>query len=290
MAPANRGILGALGGLRFRRGLPVVAVVRLSGIIGGLGPLRRGLTLAGIAGALERAFRLRHVKAVALVVNSPGGTPVQSALISGRIRALAVEHQVPVFAFVEDVAASGGYWLATAADEIYADPSSIVGSIGVVSSGFGFAEALKRIGIERRVYASGKHKAALDPFQREKPEEVDHLRALQSEIHEAFRAQVRERRDGRLRAGEDELFSGRFWSGAKALELGLIDGLGDLRAVLRDRYGKQVRLRVIGDGRRWWHRRLGLPEIRSGPAEPAAWAAGVIAAVEERMLWGRFGL
>jgi len=275
---------------RYRDPAPVVSVVRLSGVIGRMVPLQRGLTLASVAAPLEHAFKMPDVKAVALAVNSPGGSPVQSALIARRIRALAEEHDVPVTAFAEDVAASGGYWLATAADEIFADASSIIGSIGVVSAGFGFAELLKRIGVERRLHTSGEGKGALDPFQRERTEDVEHLKTIQADIHEAFCAQVRTRRNGRLKAAEEELFGGRFWTGIRAVELGLIDGLGDLRSVMRDCYGERVQLRLIGDGRPWWRRRLRLPSIASAAPSPADWAAGAIAAVEERLTWNRFGL
>jgi signal peptide peptidase SppA len=290
-----RSLLSWLPFERFRNPAPVVAVVQLAGIIGRLGPFQRGLSLTGLAGILERAFKREGAKAVAIVVNSPGGSPVQSALIARRIRSLAAEHGLPVYAFAEDVAASGGYWLLTAGDEIWADESSIIGSIGVVAGGFGFPEVLKRLGVERRLYTAGEHKAALDPFQPEKPGEVDHLRRILEDTHEAFRRQVRERRQGRLKGSEDELFSGQFWGGRAALELGLVDGLGDLRTVMRDKLGSEVRLKLVGDGRRWWRRRLALPAVR-GPAGgldgfgPGDFASGLIAAVEERLLWNRFGL
>jgi signal peptide peptidase SppA len=284
-----RALLAKLPIERFRHPPPVVAVVPLVGIIGRIGPWRRGLTVAGLAATLERAFTLEGVKAVALSVNSPGGSPVQSALIGRRIRALAAEQGVPVFGFAEDVAASGGYWLLAAADELYADESSIVGSIGVLSAGFGFAEILKRFGIERRVYASGEHKDALDPFQPEKLEEVEHLRSLQEDIHEAFRRHVRERRAGRLKGEEKELFSGRFWTGVKARELGLIDDLGDVRTVMRARFGENVRLVVVSDGRPWWRRRLGGLAARAmGKGPPLA--DELLASLEERLMWNRFGL
>ncbi len=266
----------------------VVAVVPLHGVIGHLGPWHRGLSLKALAPVLTRAFKLKHLQAVALSVNSPGGTPVQAALIARRIRALAEEHTVPVFAFAEDVAASGGYWLLAAADEIFADDSSLVGSIGVVSAGFGFPELLKRLGVERRVYTAGEHKAALDPFQPERPDEVEHLKRIQADIHDVFCAYVRERRQGRLKAAEDELFSGRFWSGRSALALGLIDGIGDLRTTMRDRFGSKVRFRMLGDQRRWWQRRLGLGSDRSATTAPAI--AGALASLEEALLWQRYRL
>lgn len=291
-----RALLSHLPIERFRNPPPLVPVVRLTGIItSGMGPFRRGLSMAGLAGILQRAFEMEEAKAVAIVVNSPGGSPVQSALIARRIRALSAEKKLPVFTFAEDVAASGGYWLLSAGDEIWADESSIVGSIGVVAAGFGFPEALRRLGIERRVYTAGAHKAALDPFQPERPEEVEHLKRLQVDVHDAFCRQIRERRAGKLKASEEELFSGRFWAGRAALGLGLIDGLGDVRGIMREKYGEKVRLPVIGERGSWLRRKLGLPDTRL--ASRAAGAAGLddlperlIAACEERLMWGRYGL
>lgn len=286
-----RALLKKLPIERFRNPPPVVAVVPLSGIIGKLGGLQRGLTLRGLAGTLQRAFELDDAKAVAIVVNSPGGSPVQSALIARRIRALAAEKKRPVYAFAEDVAASGGYWLLTAGDELYADESSIVGSIGVVASSFGFPAALQRLGVERRLYTSGEHKAALDPFSPEKPQEVEHLHSILEETHDTFRTHVQERRAGKLRDDAGDLFSGRFWTGRGALRLGLIDGLGDVRTVMRAKFGDKVRLRLIGEGGRWWRRRLGLPGIASGiPAAGRDLPERLLAAVEERLIWARFGL
>ncbi len=279
-------LLGRLPVGRFREPPPVVAVIRLAGVIGALGPLRMGLTMSSVVGQIERAFKLPRLKAVALVVNSPGGAPVQAALIGRRIRALAVEKEVPVIAFTEDVAASGGYWLACAADEIFADENSIVGSIGVISSGFGFQDLLQRVGVERRLHTAGEKKSMLDPFKAEDPKELARLKSLQKEIHESFKAQVRERRGERLKGSEKVLFSGEFWTGRKALELGLIDGLGDLRGVLRERYGKKLRLRPVDGARPWWRRRLPAGSL---PA-PQDWAAGLLAAAEERALWSRYGL
>ncbi len=272
----------------FRQLPPVVGIVRLGGVIGGIGPLRRGLTLAGIARALERAFSLGGLEAVALAINSPGGSPVQAALIHRRIRALADEKDVKVFAFAEDVAASGGYWLALAADEIYADEASVVGSIGVISAGFGFARAAERLGIERRLHMAGDKKAMLDPFRPEDPDDVARLKELQGDIHESFKRLVRERRGAKLAEAEDELFSGAFWTGRRAQELGLIDGIGDLRAVMRARYGDRVKLKLVGDERRWLWRRLGRSEEAPGAA--GEWAAGLLGAIEARSLWSRYGL
>jgi serine protease SohB len=269
---------------------PVVAVVRLHGVIGRIGPLRSGLTLAGLAAVIERAFKQRHLKAVAISVNSPGGSPVQSSLIFKRLRALAEEKDVPILAFAEDAAASGGYWLACAGDEIFADENSIVGSIGVISGGFGFPELLKRIGVERRMHTAGENKGMLDPFQPEKPEDVKRLESLQTDIHESFIGLVRSRRGKRLKGDEKEVFSGAFWTGKRAFELGLVDGIGDLRTVLRDRFGDKVRLRVIQARRGFLSRRLGFRNSSEGPPAPSGWAAELLAAVEERFLWNRLGL
>ncbi len=276
-----------------RRGPPVVGVVRLSGVIGNVMGARTGLTLAEVAGHLEHAFELPNVKCVALAVSSPGGSPVQSALIARRIRSLATEKNIPVVAFVEDAAASGGYWLACAADEIFADESSIVGSIGVVSAGFGFQGLIDRLGVERRLHTAGEKKAMLDPFQPEDPEEVAHLEVLLADIHESFKAMVRERRGKRLRADEAELFTGQFWTGRRALELGLVDGLGDLRATMRSRYGDKVQLRLIGGKEPLWKRLLSRPPGRTGvdaEAVAASLAGAALAWIEERAHWARFGL
>jgi serine protease SohB len=272
---------------------PTVTVLRLAGVIGQIGPLRRGLTLRALAGQIERAFQPKHLRAVALAVNSPGGSPVQSALIFRRIRALARKKDVPVIAFIEDVAASGGYWLACAGDEIYADENSIVGSIGVLSASFGFVEAMKKLGIERRVHTAGEHKAALDPFRPEDPHDVARLEAIQAEVHDSFKSLVRSRRGRKLRQPEDQLFNGDFWTGRKAQELGLVDGIADMRGVLQDRFGEKVRIVPMGERQGWLRRRLG---IRAGgeefapPALGAGFAAGMLAAIEERFLWSRFGL
>ena len=280
---------------RYQNPAPVVSVVRLQGMIaaGGM-PLRRGsLNLQGLAAALERAFKLPNLKAVALAVNSPGGSPVQSSLIYKRIRALAAEKEIPVVAFAEDVAASGGYWLACAADEIFADESSIIGSIGVIYAGFGFQDLIARYGIERRVHTAGADKSTLDPFRPEKPEDVERLTQAQADIHAAFMDAVRARRAGALKAPEDELFTGEFWTGKRALELGLIDGIGDLRTVMRERYGERVRLVVVGSRQAWLRRRIGLTrETRDWSTGSFAddMVDGALAALERRALWARFGL
>jgi signal peptide peptidase SppA len=268
---------------RFRRG-PVVPVVSLSGVIVAGSRLgARGLSIESVAATLRRAFNMRGARAVALSINSPGGSPVQSALIGARVRLHAREKNIPVIAFVEDVAASGGYWLAAAADEIVADPNSIVGSIGVITAGFGFQDLIARIGVERRMHTSGERKSMLDPFQPEKEEDVVRLKRLQAEIHDDFKRWVRERRGSKLVGSDGELFSGEFWTGRRAVELGLIDGLGNLRETLQARYGEKVRLPLITP-RRALLSRIGIgSELRDiGPS--------TLAAVEDRLMWQRYGL
>lgn len=277
----------------FRNPKPVVAVIRLTGVIGqGASPLRSGMTVAALNQPIEAAFRVKRLKAVALAINSPGGAPAQSSLILKRIRALADENDIPVFAFAEDVAASGGYMLACAADEIFADETSVIGSIGVVSAGFGFPGLLRRLGIERRLHTAGERKGILDPFSPERPEEVELLKSLQRDVHDSFKDIVRERRAGKLKADEDALFNGEFWTGKRALELGLIDGIGELTAVMKERYGDKVRFRPVGPRQSWLKRKLGAawPGGTPSASYAGAIAGDLLAAVEERALWGRFGL
>src|ERR1700716_1934729 len=230
---------------RLRRGIAVVPVVRLSGLIGAVTPLRPGMSLAGVARTLERAFAMKNAKAVALVINSPGGSPVQSRQIYLRIRQLAAEKKLPVLVFVEDVAASGGYMIACAGDEIFCDPSSILGSIGVVGGSLGFQELIKKIGVERRVYTAGPRKAMLEPFLPENPEDVARIKALQREIHTIFISLVKQSRGSRLKGADDTLFTGEYWAGETSVSLGLADAIGDLRATLRARYGDKVLTPVI---------------------------------------------
>jgi signal peptide peptidase SppA len=269
---------------------PTVPMVRLHGVITPTsGPVPRSvINSVSVEKVLERAFTREHLAAVALLVNSPGGSPTQSALVADRIRRLAAEHDVPVLAFCEDVAASGGYWLACAADEIYAHPTSIVGSIGVVSQSFGLEGLLARIGVERRLYTAGEAKARLDPFLPEKPEDVEWLRGLQDQLHEMFRDWVVTRRGDRLAQGI-ELFDGEVWTGARALELGLIDGLGTARGVLAERFPDAELVPV--DARRPLLARLGVGGAPAASAAvPADLLAHVVEAVEIRAAWARYGL
>jgi serine protease SohB len=277
---------------RFRSDISVVPVVRLTGIIGFSTPLKPGLTLASVARTLERAFSMRNAKAVALLINSPGGSPVQSHLIFRRIRQLAEEKGLPVIAFVEDVGASGGYMIACAADEIVCDASSMIGSIGVVGGSFGFDKLIEKIGIERRLYTSGERKAMLDPFLPEKPEDVERLKQLQNEIHEGFIALVKGRRGAKLVGPEKTLFSGEYWTGTTAVELGIADSIGDLRSTLRDRYGDEVFTPLVAAERSFFGRRasgiesMGLDGLLGRPM----WAEDIVSALEARALWARYGL
>jgi serine protease SohB len=265
--------------------VPVVAVLRFHGVIAPRGP--RTLSLAEKAEAIERAFALKRVAAVALLINSPGGSPVQSALLHRRIRQLAAEKNVPVLAFTEDVAASGGYWLACAGDEIWAEETSIVGSIGVVTATFGFNEAIRRLGVERRLYTAGERKRLLDPFLEEDPEGVSRLKAVQEDMHASFKELVRSRRGGRLAADDATLFNGDIWTGRTALKLGLVDGIGELRGVLRARFGDRVRLRGVEPRRR----RRWLPSIPlRARRDPLDLVGDLLALIEERLVWARFGL
>ena len=286
-------MLGPLLPARFRANVPVVPVVRLSGVIGAGVPLRPGLTLAGVSRTLDKAFAVRGARAVALLINSPGGSPAQSHLIYRRIRALAEEKQLPVIAFVEDVAASGGYMLACAADEIVCDTFSIAGSIGVVGGTFGFVKLMDKLGVERRLYTSGERKVMLDPFLPEKPDDVKRIKALQKEIHADFIALVKARRGGRLNGADKTLFSGEFWTAAAARELGLVDAVGDLRTVLRQRYGDKVRTPLVEAGRGFLGRRI--PGV--GRLEAALHGGGfgsglgdeLISSLEARAWWSRYG-
>ncbi len=263
---------------------PRVPLVRLTGVISAeSSALRRGLSLAAVAPLLEQAFSMPRAKAVALAINSPGGSPVQSSLIAARIRELAAEKQLPVLAFVEDVAASGGYWLATAADEIYADTASIIGSIGVVSAGFGFTEAIARLGVERRVYTAGENKGMLDPFKPEDPGDLARLDGILTNLHAVFRGQVENRRGGKLKADDPDLFSGAFWTADAALERGLIDGIGHFRPLLRQRFGEKIKIVPI-KAKQPLLRRLG-----GGGLAAAEVADNLFAAADERLMRQRYG-
>src|ERR1700729_4594199 len=278
---------------RLRRGRAVVPGVRLSGVVGAVTPLRPGMSLAGVARMLERAFAVKNAKAVALVINSPGGSPVQSRQIFLRIRQLAEEKKLPVLVFVEDVAASGGYMIACAGDEIFCDPSSILGSIGVVGGSFGFQELIKKIGVERRLYTAGSHKAMLDPFKPENPDDVARVKALQGEIHAIFIALVKESRGSRLKGGDDVLFTGEYWAGETSISLGLADAIGDLRSTLKARYGDKVKTPVVAPAAGMLSGLLGRKSAGASALGQLDGIGGlpeqVISALETRAIWAKFG-
>lgn len=282
-------ILDKLPFRKWRNKAPLVAIIPLHGVIAPGSSKFRGeqLNLASFEEMIEEAFEAKGVKAVALAINSPGGSPVQSSLLAGRIRQLADEKEIPVYAFAEDVMASGGYWLGLCADEIYADRNSIVGSIGVVSAGFGFPALLEKLGVERRVYAAGDSKVKLDPFKPEKDSDIEWLTKVQGEIHENFKALVKERRGERLKKRKDkELFSGDVWTGARAVELGLIDGLADLRSFMRDKFGDKVKFKTFEGRKGWLQKRLGLG-AKSASVDAIE---GLVRAAEHKAVWNRFGL
>lgn len=284
---------------KLKFGAPLVPVIRLDGVIDAGGRFGRGLNLNDLDEVIEHAFSMKKARAVALAINSPGGSPVQSALIFKRIRALSEEKKIPVIAFCEDVAASGGYMLAIAGDEIYADESSILGSIGVISASFGLTGLIERYGIERRVYTAGEHKGALDPFLPEDPEDVERLKKIQTEVFEHFTALVRERRGAKLKAEESALFTGDVWAGRSAVDLGLADDLGDMHSVLKQKFGKSVKLRLIETRKGFLRSKLGFDAAMALDAfarKPVArgglgieLADGLLSVLERRGLWSRFG-
>ena len=282
--PATSGFRGWVN-RRLGRGGTVIPVVRLQGVIAA--DQRPGrLNIAGVAPLLQKAFAMKSAPAVVVIVNSPGGSPVQSRLISKRIRDLADENGKQVIVFVEDAAASGGYFIAVAGDEIIADPSSIVGSIGVIFSGFGFEQAIEKLGIERRVYTAGKNKSTLDPFLPAKQADIERLKTHELDIHQVFISHVKERRGARLKADDDTLFTGEWWTGVRSLDLGLIDALGDFHQVLRERFGKDVRVRMIAAKRPMF----GLPRLGFAAMTGATLAGDVLTTIEDRALWSRLGL
>jgi len=279
---------------------PIVAVIKMTGTIAsGSSSFKQNLSISSTAETLERAFSLKGAEAVAILMNSPGGSPVQSTLIFKRIRALAEEKELPVIVFCEDVAASGGYLIALAGDEIYADKSSIIGSIGVISAGFGFVDAIDKLGIQRRVYTSGEKKMSLDPFSKENNQDIKRLKAIQSQIHDVFKNMVSDRRGDKIAGREDELFTGEFWAGEAAVERGLIDGIADVRGLMRERYGDKVKLKVVGGEKSWFMRRFsktGLPtgasleRLANDSGFSQNLVEGGLSALETRALWSRFGL
>ena len=258
-----------------------IPTLRLTGVIGQAGIARSGLTIAGIEKLVDKLFSDKKAPAVALIINSPGGSPTQSSLIAEKIINLAKEKNKKVYAFVEDVAASGGYWLACAADEIYLDLNSIVGSIGVISPGFGFVDLIKKIGVERRVYTSGKSRSFLDPFKEEKKEDIDRLKSIQEQIHENFIEYVKSRRGSKLlSSAEDEIFSGLFWVGKKGVDLGLADGIGSINQIIKEKYGNKAKIKIIDQKKSFLQKRLS-SSINNND---------IINRLEEMVMWSRYGL
>ena len=273
---------------------PVVPVLRLTGPIGLATPLRPGLSIATLSAAIEKMFLMSKLPSVALLVNSPGGSPVQSSLILKRIRQLAEENKKKVYVFCEDVAASGGYYIALAGDEIYADTSSIVGSIGVISAGFGFEKAIEKLGVERRVYTAGTSKSMLDPFRSENPSDVARLKQVQQDVHDAFIGVVKDRRAGKLTGHDDDLFNGSFWSAPKALDLGLIDGVSDVRTKMRELHGDKVKLKIVPISSGGLLSRLRRASLDCLPVPVGMGGSNFtddfVSTIEARALWSRFGL
>ncbi len=270
--------------------MPVVPVVRLHGVISPEQKPGR-INIENVNPLLEKAFENKRASAVAIVINSPGGSPVQSRLVGNRIRELADKNEKKVFVFVEDVAASGGYFIAVVADELFADPSSIVGSIGVIVAGFGFEEAIKKLGVKRRLYTAGKNKSTLDPFLPEKKSDVDRIKAYENDIHQVFINYVKQHRGEKLAGKDEELFTGEWWPALRGVELGLVDALGDMHTVLRERFGEQVKLKPIKSRRALFSLPgIGLKKSSVSPGLGADLAGDVVSALEERALWSRFGL
>tara|TARA_B100000427_G_scaffold314804_1_gene308304 strand:+ start:229 stop:1050 length:822 start_codon:yes stop_codon:yes gene_type:complete len=262
-----------------------IPVIKLSGVIGGSGTLRSGLNLTNINKIIEKAFSNKKVPAVSLIINSPGGSPTQSSLIASKIRKMADKNKIKVYAFVEDIAASGGYWLACAADEIYIDKNSIVGSIGVISPGFGFVQMLKKIGIERRVYTSGKNKSFLDPFKSVKKEDIKRIKDLQDQIHQNFIDHVKKNRSKKIKSADKDIYNGNFWIGVKAVELGLADGIGHIEDILKNKFGEKTKIKIIEQKKSFLQRKLSSYSNRS-----LINTYEIIDAIEEKSYWTRFGL
>jgi signal peptide peptidase SppA len=262
-----------------------VAVVNLHGVIGKGGKIDPGINIENVEPLLEKAFSTKKLKAVAINVNSPGGSPVQSELIYNRIRELALEKKIPVFTFAQDVAASGGYFILCAGDEMFAHDASIIGSIGVISAGFGFQELIKKIGVERRIYAEGKNKAVLDPFSPENPENIQILKAAQKDVYESFKNLVLEKRKDKLRKSEEELFNGAFWSGKAAVQIGLVDAISDMRKAMKEKFGKDIKFINIEPKKKGL-----IKELLSNKMNEFGFVEAISDKIEEKGIWGRFGL
>lgn len=269
-------------------GKPVVAVFRLEGVIGKVSSMKSGLTLNSLNKLIEKMFEIDRLDAICLSINSPGGSPVQAEIIASRIIKLAKEKDIPVYSFVEDVAASGGYWLACAGDKIFVSQSSIIGSIGVISSGFGFHEAIEKLGVERRVYTEGKTKSVLDPFKPAKESDIKIIKKIQRDIHEHFVSTVKERRAGRLTQSDDILFNGEFWAGQTAVDYGLVDGIDDVYSFIQNKFGDNVKVEHIEHKQSWLKKRLGMSQMSKEVAADVV--NGLVDTVENKLQNSKFNL
>ena len=267
---------------------PVVAVLRLEGVVGKVSPMKSGLTLCSLNKLIEKMFKIERLKAVCLAINSPGGSPVQSELIANRIIELAKEKDIPVYSFIEDVAASGGYWLACAGDKIFASRSSIVGSIGVIAAGFGFHEAIEKLGIQRRVYTQGNNKSVLDPFQPEKESDVKIIKKIQKDTHNHFIDTVKERRGGKITQSDEVIFNGEFWSGQIAADFGLVDGIDDLYSFIQEKFGDEVKIEYIEQKQSWFKKRFGVSAVSKEFADNLV--GGLVESAEKKLMQSKFDI
>ncbi len=272
-----------LGGVK-----PVVAVLRLEGVVGKVSAMKSGLTLCSLNKLIEKMFKIERLKAVCLAINSPGGSPVQSELIANRIIELAKEKDIAVYSFIEDVAASGGYWLACAGDKIFANRSSIVGSIGVIAAGFGFHEAIEKLGIQRRVYTQGNNKSVLDPFQPEKESDVKIIKKIQKDIHNHFIDMVKERRGGKITQSDEVIFNGEFWSGQIAADFGLVDGIDDLYSFIQEKFGDEVKIEYIEQKQSWFKKRFGVSAVSKEFADNLV--SGLVESAEKKLMQSKFDI
>ena len=267
----------------------IIPVVHISGVIGNIGGLRNGVTISSVENLLEKAFKIKNAPAVDIIINSPGGSPVQSSLIYKRIRSLASKKKVKVIFFVEDVAASGGYYIACAGDEIYVDENSIIGSIGVIYASFGFEKLIKKYGIERRIFTTGKYKSILDSFQKQKLSDVKKLKSVQMEIFKNFKNVVLESRNRKINRKNQNIFSGGFWVGKEAIKLGLVDGIGDLKTTMEKKFGKKLKYLVIKPKKSFVKSILSKSFFSKEFVDTKKIISDIIAYMESRNIWGRYG-
>ena len=275
--------------LNFLKKKKTIPVVYMSGIIGNIGGLRKGITLTSVEDLLEKAFNIKKSAAVAIIINSPGGSPVQSSLIYKRIKKLAKKNKTKVIFFVEDVAASGGYYIACAGDEIYVDENSIVGSIGVIYTSFGFDKLIKKYGIERRIFTTGKYKSILDSFQKQKLSDVKKLKSIQTEIFKNFKDIVLKSRIKKINKKNKNIFSGSFWTGKEAIKLGLVDGIGDLKTIMEKKFGEKLRYVSIKPKKSFLKGILSKSFYSKDLLDTKKIINDMMTYMESRNIWGRYG-